>query len=178
MPERRVLRLGHPQLQRAAAPVADFDTPALHALVADLWDTMRARGGVGIAAPQIGVGLRVAVFGMERHPRYPELPPVPHTVLVNPALARRDEALEDGWEGCLSLPGFRGLVARSQRVRYTGFDAHGEPVAREAEGFHARIVQHELDHLDGILYPQRLHDPAAFGYEEELSLAGRLSPGC
>jgi len=171
MPEKEVLRMGDPRLLRVADAVEFPAAPELATLITDLWDTMAARGGVGIAAPQIGVGLRVVVFGMECSERYPEAPPVPRTVLVNPEIEVLDESLVEGWEGCLSVPGLRGLVPRYARIRYRGYDADGTPVAREVEGFHARVVQHEYDHLDGILYPRRVRDLGNFGFEEEISVA-------
>jgi len=171
MAEQNVLRMGDPRLLRVADPVAFPAPPDLPTLIRDLWDTMAARGGVGIAAPQIGVGLRVIVFGMECSERYPEAPPVPRTVLVNPRIEVLDESLVEGWEGCLSVPGLRGLVPRYASIRYRGFDADGSPVERETEGFHARVVQHECDHLEGILYPRRVRDLVNFGFEAEISVA-------
>jgi peptide deformylase len=168
--------MGDPRLLQVAAPVADFPSPALDALVRDLHDTMAAENGAGLAAPQIGVGLRVVVFGYETNPRYPEAPPVPATVLVNPEIQVLGAETESGWEGCLSVPGMRGLVTRPARIRYRGFTPAGEPLEREAEGFHARVVQHECDHLDGILYPRRVTDLRLFGFTEEL-LASGLIPG-
>lgn len=173
MAERRVLRMGDPQLRRISDPVIHFDD-SLTRLIEDMWDTMAARGGVGIAAPQIGVPLRVVVFAVEESERYPEAPPIPRTVLINPEIARAGDEMVDGWEGCLSVPGLRGVVPRYQRVRYSGLDADGRPFTREAEGFHARVVQHECDHLDGILYPQRMRDLSTLAFEEELGLAQRL----
>ncbi len=173
MAERRVLKMGDPRLNRVAQPIEAFDSEELHALVRDLWDTMAARSGAGIAAPQIGVNLRVVVFAMQVNPRYPNADPVPETVLINPVLTPVDEAQEYGWEGCLSVPGMRGNVPRYKRLRYTGFDAHGNVIDREVDGFHARVVQHECDHLDGILYPMRVTDFKDFGFEDELSLANR-----
>ena len=173
MAEQRVLKMGDPRLNRVAQPIEAFDTEELHALVRDLWDTMAARSGAGIAAPQIGVNLRVVVFAMQVNPRYPNADPVPETVLINPVLTPVDEAQEYGWEGCLSVPGMRGNVPRYKRLRYTGFDAHGNVIDREVDGFHARVVQHECDHLDGILYPMRVTDFKDFGFEDELSLANR-----
>lgn len=174
MAERRVLRMGDPLLARVSGPVEDFGDPSVESLVADLWDTMAARGGSGIAAPQIGVGLRVVVFGVERHPRYPDAPPVPRTVLINPEIESLGEERREGWEGCLSVPGMRGLVPRYRRIRYAGHDLNGDRLEREVDGFHARLVQHECDHLDGVLYPQRMQSMASFGFEEELSIAGRF----
>jgi len=171
----QILRMGEPRLQRVAAPVEAFDTPELHALVADLWETMTAEAGAGLAAPQIGVLSRVVVFGYQDNPRYPDAPPIPETVLVNPVVELLTEAMEDGWEGCLSVPGLRGLVPRYSQIRYTGCDAYGNPVEREVDGFHARVVQHECDHLDGILYPQRMRDMTRFGFLDELCAADLLN---
>ncbi len=171
MPERRVLRMGNPDLLRVSAPVEHFDTPELEALLTDLWDTMAARGGVGIAAPQIGVPLRVVVFESGADALRPERPAVPRTVLINPHLEPLGEEQESAWEGCLSVPGMRGLVPRWRHIRYSGRDEHGDVIEREVEGFHARVVQHECDHLDGVLYPQRMRDLRQFGFEEELELA-------
>lgn len=165
---REILRMGDPRLLERARPVEAFGTPALHALVADMQDTMRAANGAGLAAPQIGVGLRVVIFGFESNPRYPQAEPVPFTILVNPLLTPLTDEMEEGWEGCLSVPGLRGMVPRWTRLRYSGFDADGGPIAREAAGFHARVVQHECDHLDGILYPARIRDFTQFGYTDVL----------
>ena len=167
MAVRPVLKMGHPLLRQVAAPVDRFD-PALRALVADMDDTMRSLNGAGIAAPQIGVGLRVVIFEVAENPRYPHVSPVPYTVLVNPQITPIGEELEEGWEGCLSVPGMRGLVPRFQRLRYRGVDENGTPIDRTVEGFHARVVQHEVDHLDGILYPQRVRDLRNFGFEDAL----------
>ncbi|HEY5791070.1 MAG TPA: peptide deformylase, partial [Gammaproteobacteria bacterium] len=164
----RVLRIGDPRLRRRSAHVEEFDTPELHALVADLWETMAAEAGAGLAAPQIGVLLQVVVFGYPSNPRYPDAPPIPPTVLVNPVIEPLDDDFDEAWEGCLSVPGLRGLVPRHSRVRYSGFDAHGTEFAREVEGFHARVVQHECDHLDGILYPMRIADLRDFGFSDEI----------
>ena len=166
--------MGHPLLREVARPVTRFDTRELHALVADMDDTMRALNGAGLAAPQIGVGLRVVIFEVASNPRYPQVPTIPYTVLVNPVLTPLDADMEDGWEGCLSVPGMRGLVPRFRRLRYQGRDARGSPIDRTVEGFHARVVQHEVDHLDGVLYPQRIRDLRNFGFEE--SLAGQMTP--
>ena len=160
--------MGHPVLQQVAAPVEQFGTASLRALVADMDDTMRARNGAGIAAPQIGVSLRVVIFEVTHNPRYPQAEPVPYTVLINPVLEPLGTEREDAWEGCLSVPGMRGVVARHARLRYRGFDVEGNAIDREVTGFHARVVQHEVDHLDGILYPMRVTDMRLFGFEEEL----------
>jgi len=168
MPIRPVLRMGHALLLERAQPVERFDTPELHDLIIDMQDTMAAKSGAGIAAPQIGVSLQVVIFGVTSSPRYPEATPVPHTVLVNPVVEPLGEEMEDGWEGCLSVPGMRGVVPRYTRVRYRGSDQFGEPIDRSADGFHARVVQHECDHLAGILYPWRIRDLRLFGFNEEL----------
>lgn len=161
--------MGHPQLLRVAQRVSGPGDPALAALVQDMLDSMAAEGGVGLAAPQIGVSLRVVVFGCERSARYPQAPEVPYTVLINPVIEVLDETREAAWEGCLSVPGLRGLVARPRAIRYRGVGLDGVPIDRRVEGFHARVVQHECDHLDGVLYPQRLTDMRAFGFEAELA---------
>ena len=171
---REVLKMGHPLLREVAAPVTRFGTGALHALITDMDDTMRSLSGAGIAAPQIGVGLRVVIFEVTSNPRYPHVQPVPYTVLINPVLTPVGDAMDDGWEGCLSVPGLRGLVPRFRRLRYRGMDARGDPIEREVEGFHARVVQHEVDHLDGILYPQRIRDLRDLGFED--ALAGQMTP--
>jgi peptide deformylase len=168
MPAKPVLKMGHPVLKQVAAAVERFGTRDLLELVEDMNDTMHAMNGAGLAAPQIGVSLRVVVFEVQRNPRYPDAEAVPHTVLVNPELTPLDDEMEDGWEGCLSVPGLRGLVPRYKRLRYRGYDAHGLPIDRTVEGFHARVVQHEVDHLDGILYPMRLRDLRDLGYEDTL----------
>ena len=160
--------MGDPRLLEPSKPVTGFDTPELHLLIADMEDTMKALNGAGLAAPQIGVGLQVAIFGVEFNPRYPEAEPVPHTVLINPLLTPMDAEIEEGWEGCLSVPGMRGLVPRYKRLRYQGFDARGKPIDRVVADFHARVVQHECDHLAGILYPMRIRDLRNFGFNEEL----------
>jgi peptide deformylase len=160
--------MGHPVLQQVAAPVEQFGTAALRALVADMDDTMRARNGAGIAAPQIGVSSRVVIFEVTHNPRYPQAEPVPYTVLINPVLEPLGTERDEAWEGCLSVPGMRGVVARHSRLRYRGFDVEGNVIDREVSGFHARVVQHEVDHLDGILYPLRVTDMRLFGFEEEL----------
>ena len=168
MTVREILKMGDPRLLRMAPPVRAFDTPELHALVADLFDTMEAAQGAGLAAPQIGVDLQVVIFGFARNQRYPEAPPVPLTVLCNPVIEPLSDAIEDGWEGCLSVPGLRGLVPRWQRIRYRGVDPTGAPIEREAEGFHARVVQHECDHLIGRLYPTRMTDLTQLGFTSVL----------
>ena len=165
---REVLRMGDARLFRRAQEIERFDTPELHALIADMLETMAHQDGVGPAAPQIGVGLRLVVFGFEHSERYPEASEVPLTVLINPELEFLGEDREEGWEGCLSVPGLRGVVPRYKRLRYKGFDPYGRPVERVVEGFHARVVQHECDHLDGILYPARIRDFRRFGFVEEL----------
>lgn len=167
-----VLRMGDPRLLEIAAAITHFDTPELHELVQDLMDTMRAEDGAGLAAPQIGVGLRVVVFGFDKNERYPDAEPVPQTILINPLIEVLAEEREDCWEGCLSVPGLRGVVPRYTHIRYTGYDPLGNPIEREARHFHARVVQHECDHLDGILYPQRMSDMRRFGFTEVLQPAG------
>ena len=166
--EHAVLRMGDARLLRIAQPVTQFSSVQLQSLVDDLFDTMRAKNGVGIAAPQIGVDLRVVIFGFEHNERYPDAPPVPQTVLINPVITPIGDEKEPGWEGCLSVPGMRGKVWRFTKIRYTGFDVQGNRIDRIADGFHARVVQHECDHLDGILYPQRVRDMTQFGFNEEL----------
>jgi peptide deformylase len=168
MAVRTILRMGDPRLLQPAAPVSDFSGPALRELIGDLQETMRAAGGAGLAAPQIGVGLQVVVFGFESSPRYPDAEAVPETILVNPLITPLDEEIEEGWEGCLSVPGMRGVVPRYRHIRYRGFDEHGEAIDRTVSGFHARVVQHECDHLDGVLYPMRMRDFTRFGFTDEL----------
>ena len=168
MAVRDVLRMGDPRLLERASPVEKFGTPELLALLADMQDTMTALDGAGLAAPQIGVGLQVVIFGIEHNPRYPDAEVVPHTVLINPALTPLDAEMEDGWEGCLSVPGLRGMVPRYTRLRYRGCDEYGKPIDRSVDGFHARVVQHECDHLIGVLYPMRIRDFSRFGYTEVL----------
>ena len=169
MAVRKVLRMGHPLLQEPCSDITEFNTVDLDNLIQDLFDTMQAEDGAGIAAPQIGVLKRLVIFGVEDdNPRYPGRGFVPTTVLINPVITPIGDDIEDGWEGCLSVPGMRGLVPRYQRVRYRGFDEKGNVIEIEADGFHARVVQHECDHLDGILYPQRIKDMSQFGFKEEL----------
>lgn len=163
-----VRRMGDPVLLQRAAEVAQFDTPELHALIRDMHDTMEAMDGAGIAAPQIGVSQRVVIFGVGKNPRYPDAEQVPYTVLINPKLTFLGNEIEDGWEGCLSVPGLRGIVPRHARLHYTGFDQYGNVIDRIASGFHARVVQHECDHLDGILYPMRIKDLRNLGYTDVL----------
>jgi peptide deformylase len=164
-----ILKMGDPRLLRVAQPVKQFNTPELHALLTDLQDTMQAANGAGLAAPQIGVNLQVVIFGSgELNPRYPEAPVVPRTVLINPVLTPLSDDEEEGWEGCLSVPGMRGVVPRLKRLRYQGFDEAGQPIDRTVEGFHARVVQHECDHLIGMLYPMRVRNFAQFGFTEVL----------
>ena len=165
---REVLKLGDPRLLEKARPVTAFGTPELQALLADLRDTMAHHDGAGLAAPQVGVDLRVVIFGVHRNPRYPDAEEVPDTVLINPVLEPIGDELVEGWEGCLSVPGMRGLVPRFQRLRYRGVDETGAPIDRAVEGFHAVVVQHEVDHLDGILYPMRIRDLTKFGFTEAL----------
>jgi peptide deformylase len=164
-----ILKMGDPRLLRKARPVEVFDTQEIHSLVGDMFDTMRAVHGAGLAAPQIGVDLQLVIFGGGgRNPRYPDEAAVPQTVLLNPTVVPLGDEEEEGWEGCLSVPGLRGLVPRWSRIRYSGFDVHGHPVERVAEGFHARVVQHECDHLIGKLYPMRIRDFSRFGFTEVL----------
>jgi peptide deformylase len=165
---REVLRMGDPRLLRVSRPVTRFDAPELAELIRDMQDTMAHLDGAGLAAPQIGVDLRVVIFGVESSPRYPEAAPVPFTILVNPVLTLLTAEEEEGWEGCLSVPGLRGVVPRASRLRYAGFDEQGRAIECEAEGFHARVVQHECDHLDGILYPMRMRDFSRFGFTDAL----------
>ncbi len=169
MPIQPILKMGDPRLLRVAQPVKQFNTPELHALLTDLQDTMQAANGAGLAAPQIGVDLQVVIFGSgEFNPRYPDAPVVPRTVLINPVLTPLSDDEEEGWEGCLSVPGMRGVVPRFKRLRYQGFDEVGQPIDRTVEGFHARVVQHECDHLIGMLYPMRVRNFAQFGFTEVL----------
>lgn len=175
MTVREILRMGDPRLLRVARPVTRFDTPELHALVGDMFETMRAANGAGLAAPQIGVDLQLVIFGFGSNARYPDAPPVPETVLLNPVLTPLSDEIEEGVEGCLSVPGLRGSVPRHTRLRYEGVDQAGRPIVREAEGFHARVVQHEVDHLHGILYPMRIRDFSRFGFADVMF--PHLDPG-
>jgi peptide deformylase len=173
---RDVLRMGDPRLWEKSLPVGKFNTPELHNLLVDMRDTMAHLNGAGLAAPQIGVGLRVVIFGVHANPRYPGIEDIPDTVLINPELTPLSEALEEGWEGCLSVPGMRGWVPRWRKLKYSGFDEKGKPFEREVEGFHARVVQHEVDHLDGVLYPMRIKDFTRFGFNEALFPDNDLPP--
>jgi peptide deformylase len=174
MAVRPVLKMGHPLLRQVAAAVEVFDAAQMQALLIDMEDTMRELHGAGIAAPQIGVSLRVVIFELQENPRYPQVAPIPFTVLINPMLEPLGTELEEGWEGCLSVPGLRGVVPRYRRLHYSGLDAHGQFFERTVEGFHARVVQHEVDHLDGVLFPQRVQDMTRFGFED--ALVGQMVP--
>jgi len=165
---REVLRMGDPRLLQQAQALERFDTPELHALLTDMRDTMAHLSGAGLAAPQIGIGLQVVIFGVENNPRYPQAEEIPYTVLINPVLTPLSDELEEDWEGCLSLPGLRGMVPRHTRLRYRGCDEKGKPIDRTVSGFHARVVQHECDHLMGILYPMRIRDFSKFGFVQAL----------
>ncbi|TFW22675.1 peptide deformylase [Massilia arenosa] len=166
MAVREILKMGDPRLLRVAKPVTEFDTPELHTLIADMFDTMHAANGAGLAAPQIGVDLQLVIYGFAKNVRYPDAPEVPETVLINPVLTPLSDEKEEGFEGCLSVPGLRGSVPRFKRLRYEGFDQFGKRIARDSEDFHARVVQHEVDHLLGILYPMRITDFSKFGFTE------------
>ena len=168
MTVREILKMGDPRLLRVAKPVEQFDTPEMRELIADMFETMKHANGAGLAAPQIGVDLQLVIYGYDSNVRYPEAPPVPKTVLINPVITPLDDVEVDGWEGCLSVPGLRGVVPRWERIRYTGVDELGNPIAREADGFHARVVQHECDHLIGTLYPMRMRDMSRFGFTSVL----------
>lgn len=168
MPVREVLKIGHPLLRQPAKEVEDIHSDEIRTILDDMRDTMIALNGAGLAAPQIGVGLRIMIFGVDSNPRYPEVEVVPQTTLINPEFKVVDDNMESGWEGCLSVPGYRGLVPRYNKIIYQGMDESGELIEREAGGFHARVFQHEFDHLDGILYPQRIKDMRNFGLEQEL----------
>jgi peptide deformylase len=165
---RDVLKMGDPRLLQQAQPLEQFDTPELHALLTDMRDTMAYLSGAGLAAPQIGIGLQVVIFGVEQNPRYPQAEEIPDTVLINPVLTSLSDELEEDWEGCLSVPGLRGMVPRHARLRYQGYDETGNPIDRSVSGFHARVVQHECDHLMGILYPMRIRDFSKFGFIQAL----------
>ena len=165
---RQVLKMGDPRLLRVSEPVQDFKSQALKDLIEDMQDTMHSLNGAGLAAPQIGVNLRVVIFGVKKTPRYPDAEEVPYTILINPKLTFVEEEMEEGWEGCLSVPGMRGLVSRFKKLRYQGYDLNQNPIDRTVSDFHARVVQHECDHLDGILYPVRIKDLRNFGFSEIL----------
>jgi peptide deformylase len=169
---RTVLKMGDPRLLQVSTPIDPIDADAMGDLLQDMWDTMAAENGAGLAAPQIGVMQRLVIFGCQSNPRYPEAPPIPETVLINPVITPLDDEREDGWEGCLSVPGLRGVVPRYCKIHYRGYDQFGNSIDREASGFHARVVQHECDHLDGILYPQRIEDMRQFGFLETLTEEG------
>jgi len=173
---REVLRMGDPRLWQKSLPVSQFNTKELHELLQDMRDTMAHLNGAGLAAPQIAVPLRVVIFGVTANPRYPDVEPVPDTVLINPQLTPLSDEVEEGWEGCLSVPGMRGWVPRFRRLRYSGFDEQGKRFEREVEGFHARVVQHEVDHLDGVLYPMRIRDFTRFGFNDALFPGADLPP--
>ncbi len=168
MSVRDILKMGDPRLLRVARPVEAFGTSELQRLIDDMFDTMEAVHGAGLAAPQIGVDLAVVIFGSRHNPRYPDAPEVPETVLLNPQITPVGDAEEDGWEGCLSVPGLRGVVPRFAQIRYSGLDPQGRRIERDAQGFHARVVQHECDHLLGVLYPMRIRDFSRFGYTSVL----------
>jgi peptide deformylase len=168
MTVREILKMGDPRLLRVAQPVTAFDTPELHALIADMFDTMKAAQGAGLAAPQIGVDLQLVIFGFSHNARYPDRPAVPSTVLLNPVITPLSDEMVEGWEGCLSVPGLRGKVPRYARIRYTGQDPTGAPIEREVDGFHAVVVQHECDHLIGRLYPTRMTDLTQLGFTSVL----------
>jgi peptide deformylase len=163
-----ILKMGDPRLLRVAEPVTEFDTPELHQLISEMFETMAAANGAGLAAPQIGVNLQLLIFGFKSNPRYPDAPVVPETVLLNPVLTPLSDETDEAWEGCLSVPGMRGLVPRWSSLRYEGVDQFGKPICRDVDGFHARVVQHECDHLNGILYPMRIRDMTQFGFTEVL----------
>jgi peptide deformylase len=175
MAVKAVLRMGDPRLLNVSQRVEAFDTSELHELVGDMQDTMRELNGAGLAAPQIGVGLQVVIFGLDFNPRYPEAEPVPYTVLINPELELIGDEMEEGWEGCLSVPGMRGVVPRYKHLRYRGVDQYGKPIDRTVTDFHARVVQHEVDHLFGVLYPMRIRDMRSFGFTAELFPGEQIS---
>ena len=170
-----ILKMGDPRLLRVSDVIQEFDTPALHQLIADMFETMQHASGAGLAAPQIGVNLQLVIFDFKKNPRYPDAPNVPETVLINPVLTPLSDETDDAWEGCLSVPGMRGLVPRWSRLRYEGFDQFGQKISRDVDGFHARVVQHETDHLNGVLYPMRIKDLTQFGFTEVLF--PELDPG-
>jgi peptide deformylase len=163
-----ILKMGDPRLLKVSDVIQEFDTPALHQLIADMFETMQHANGAGLAAPQIGINLQLVIFGFKKNLRYPDAPNVPETVLINPVLTPLSDETDDAWEGCLSVPGMRGLVPRWSRLRYEGFDQFGQKISRDVDGFHARVVQHETDHLNGVLYPMRIKDLTQFGFTEVL----------
>jgi peptide deformylase len=163
-----ILKMGDPRLLKVSDVIQEFNTPVLHQLIADMFDTMQHANGAGLAAPQIGINLQLVIFGFKQNPRYPDAPNVPETVLINPVLTPLSDEADDAWEGCLSVPGMRGLVPRWSRLRYEGFDQFGQKISRDVDGFHARVVQHETDHLNGVLYPMRIKDLTQFGFTEVL----------
>lgn len=163
-----ILKMGDPRLIKVSDVIQEFDTPALHQLIADMFETMQHANGAGLAAPQIGINLQLVIFGFKKNLRYPDAPNVPETVLINPVLTPLSDETDDAWEGCLSVPGMRGLVPRWSRLRYEGFDQFGQKISRDVDGFHARVVQHETDHLNGVLYPMRIKDLTQFGFTEVL----------
>ena len=167
MSVKEVLKMGHPILQQVAEPVTEFNSTYLDDIIGDMYETMESLDGAGLAAPQIGIPKRIVIFWVEDNPRYPEIEPVPNTILINPEIVFLNDDEELGWEGCLSVPGLRGLVPRATKIKYSGYNQFGETIERVADGFHARVVQHEVDHLDGILYPQRMTDMTKLGYEQE-----------
>jgi len=171
----KVLRMGEPGLLRVSKPVTDFNTAYLDALISDMWETMQAENGAGLAAPQIDINSRIIIFGFENNPRYPDALEIPTTVLINPEISMLSDEMDECWEGCLSVPGMRALVPRNKHIRYSGFDATGQSFTREVKDFHARVVQHECDHLDGILYPQRITNMQSFGFIEELESNGLMT---
>ena len=170
-----ILKMGDPRLLKVSDAIQEFDTPALHQLIADMFETMQHANGAGLAAPQIGVNQQLVIFGFKKNLRYPDAPNVPETVLINPVLTPLSDETDDAWEGCLSVPGMRGLVPRWSRLRYEGFDQFGQTISRDVDGFHARVVQHETDHLNGVLYPMRIKDLTQFGFTEVLF--PELDPG-
>lgn len=170
-----ILKMGDPRLLKVSDAIHEFDTPALHQLIADMFETMQHANGAGLAAPQIGINLQLVIFGFKKNLRYPDAPNVPETVLINPVLTPLSDEMDDAWEGCLSVPGMRGLVPRWSQLRYEGFDQYGQKISRDVDGFHARVVQHETDHLNGVLYPMRIKDLTQFGFTEVLF--PELDPG-
>lgn len=167
MSVKEVLKMGHPILQQVAESVIEFNSTYLDSIIANMYDTMASLDGAGLAAPQIGINKRIVIFWVEDNPRYPDIEPIPNTILINPEITVLSDEIQSDWEGCLSVPGLRGLVPRPTRIKYSGFDPFGDSIERIADDFHARVVQHEVDHLDGILYPQRMNDLSQLGFEQE-----------